>query len=67
MKIAVLDYASGNVDIITVDKAFINDRFNGDVESFLFDDLGYDRDNTHWMSDVKTIRIVDNDLLNQIL
>lgn len=67
MKIAVLDYASGNVDIITVDKAFINDRFDGNVEPFLIDYLGYNSNNIQWMTDVKTIRIVDNDLLNQIL
>lgn len=66
MKIAVLNYESGNVDIISIDKAFIMDRFDGNVEPFLIDYLGYDSNNIQWMTDVSSIRIIDSDTINQI-
>lgn len=35
MKIAVLDFNCNSVDIITVDEAFIEEKYNGEIEDFL--------------------------------
>ena len=49
MKIAVLDYASGSVDIFEVPEG-------EDVELFLARDIGYRMDDIYWM-EVKSINI----------
>lgn len=66
MKIAVLNYESGNVDIVSISRAFIMDRFGGNIEPFLVEYLGYNSNNIQWMTDVSSIRIIDSDTINQI-
>jgi len=51
MKIAVLDYTSGSVDVFEVDEGM-----EGCVEYFLTEEKGYNLDNIHWM-EVKAINI----------
>lgn len=51
MKIAVLDYSGGCVDIFEVDEGY--ERF---VEWFLTEEKGYNLENIHWM-EVKCINI----------
>lgn len=50
MRIAVLDYGTASVDIINVEKDFININYHGDIEMFLSYWCGYDIDNIEWMS-----------------
>lgn len=50
MKIAVLDFASVSVDVISVDDDFIEINYHGDIELFLSWWCGYDLDNIQWMS-----------------
>lgn len=53
LKIAVLDYGSGSVDIIKVDKDFVDLNYHGDVELFLSYWCGYSIDNINWIADEK--------------
>ena len=53
IKIAVLDFGSGSVDIIKVDKDFIQRHYHGDEEMFLACWCGYDIDNIQWIADEK--------------
>lgn len=41
MKIAVLDFANGSIDIIRVEEIFIEKHYGGDVEAFLTHWCGY--------------------------
>lgn len=50
MRIAVLDYGTASVDIINVEKDFIDINYHGDIEMFLSYWCGYDIDNIEWMS-----------------
>ena len=65
MKIAVLDYSTGTVDIVVVDKSFAHDNFDDDTERYL-DSLGYHLSNIEWMCDTKGINIIDEDERLQI-
>lgn len=49
IKIAVLCPEILEVDIITVNKSFIDNNFGGDVESFLIEHCQYNTDNIQWM------------------
>lgn len=49
MKVAVLDYSSGCVDIFEVPKG-------ENIEWYLIEEKGYNLDNIHWM-EVKCINI----------
>lgn len=51
MKIAVLDYGAGSVDIINVDADFININYHNDIELFLSFWCGYDINNIEWIAD----------------
>lgn len=50
MKIAVLNYGTWSVDIINVERDFINTNYHGDIDMFLSYWCGYDIDNIEWMS-----------------
>ena len=66
MRIAVFNYENNSLDIGYADSAFIDEIYNGDVESYLRDYVGYNMDNIVWMSGFKSVNFFDNDLLNQI-
>lgn len=51
IKIAVLCFDVLDVDIITVNKLFIDKNFGGDIELFLIEHCQYDPDNIKWMAD----------------
>lgn len=55
MKIAVLDYLDGSVDIIDTDLSCVSTE---EVESWL-DEHGYDLSSIAWMGDVKNIAFKD--------
>ncbi len=59
MKIAVLQYYTRSVDIITVSDIDLEQKWGGDVESFLFDHCNYDPDDIHYMcsSDILQISV----------
>ena len=49
MDIAILNYPTGEVDILrNVDESLIDSEFGGDVEMYL-DSIGYRVNNIHWM------------------
>lgn len=50
IKIAVLCLDVLDVDIITVNKLFIDKNFGGDINSFLVEHCQYDLDNIQWIS-----------------
>lgn len=66
MTIAVFNFPNGSLDIIHTDAAYIRDIYSGDVERYLVEELNYDPDDSAFMSDVKSIELIDNDRLNQI-
>lgn len=49
IKIAVLCFDVSDVDIITVNKSFIDENFGGDIEAFLIEHCQYSPDNIQWM------------------
>lgn len=53
MKIAVLNYDNGSVDIINVENDFIKINYHEDVEEFLYSWCDYDTDNIEWIADEK--------------
>lgn len=50
IKIAVLCFDVLDVDIITVNKSFIDENFGGDIEAFLTEHCQYDPDNIKWIA-----------------
>lgn len=50
IKIAVLCLDFLDVDIITVNKSFLDKNFGGDIKSFLVEHCQYDLDNIQWIS-----------------
>lgn len=50
IKIAVLCFDVLDVDIITVNKSFIDKNFGGDIELFLTEHCQYDPDNIEWIA-----------------
>lgn len=50
IKIAVLCFDVSGVDIITVNKSFIDENFGGDIEVFLTEYCQYNLDNIQWIS-----------------
>ena len=55
MQIAVLDFNCHSVDIITVDDAFIDTKYDGDIEEFLTEHCQYNLDMIQWMEPVKEL------------
>ena len=66
MTIAVFNFKNDSLDIIHVDKVYIEDMYGGDVENYLVSELNYDPDDICFMSDLKNIEFIDNDRLSQI-
>lgn len=59
MDIAILNYNTGEVDILrNVDMDLIDHEYNGDIEEYL-DEIGYSLKYINWMSS-KNIVINDN-------
>ncbi len=56
MKIAVMNYTNGNIDIFNADFAEIEQDHSGDVEDYL-QSIGYDLNEIYFMADVKHINI----------
>lgn len=70
MKIAVLNYESGVVDIVVVDSAYLRDNYKDSQDpagDYLIDELGYHESSIHWMAGVNGLNIIDQDELNQVL
>lgn len=57
MKIAVLDFNCSSVDIITVDEAFIDTKYNGEIEDFLTDHCQYNLDMIQWMGPIAELNL----------
>lgn len=66
MTIAVFNFANDSLDIIHVDKVYIEDMYDGDVENYLVSEFPYESTNICFMSGFKTIEVIDNDRLNQV-
>lgn len=59
MDIAILNYSTGEVDVIRgVDEDVIQAQYEGDIEEYL-DDCGYDVNDIHYMCS-ETLVINDN-------
>ena len=59
MDIAILNYVTGEVDILrNVDMDLIDHEYHGEIEEYL-DRIGYDLNDINWMSS-KNIVINDN-------
>lgn len=57
MKIAVLDFNCNSVDIITVDEAFIEEKYNGEIEDFLTEHCQYNLDMIQWMGPIAELNL----------
>ena len=66
MIIAVFNFSNDSVDIISADKAYIDDMYSSDIERYLVEDLQYNPDDICFVSGVRTIYFSDSDILNQI-
>ena len=66
MKIAVIDYGRSNVDIIVVDKAYIDDMYDGMTQDYLAKEHKYNLDNIDFTTGIKGINIIDQDDINQM-
>ena len=59
MDIAILNYVTGEVDILrNVDMDLIDHEYHGEIEEYL-DRIGYDLNDINWMSS-KNIIVNDN-------
>ena len=59
MDIAILNYVTGEVDILrNVDMDLIDHEYHGEIEEYL-DRIGYDLNDINWMSS-KNIVVNDN-------
>ena len=66
MIIAVFNFNNDSVDIVSVDKEYINMMYAGDIENYLSEDLQYNPDDIEFMSDVRAINFADSNILNQV-
>lgn len=66
MIVAVFNFNNDSVDIVSVNKAYIDDLYSGDTERYLVEELMYNPEEICFMSDVRSINFVDSDILNQI-
>ena len=66
MIIAIFNFSNDSVDIISTDKAYIDDMYSSDIERYLVEDLQYNPDDICFMSGVRSINFADSDILNQI-
>ena len=57
MKAIVLNYSNGSVDIVEFPKKALK-SYNGDIESFLCEEIGYNADEIAWMSGVESINFL---------
>lgn len=65
MKIAVIDYARNNIDIIVVDNAYVEDVYDGVTEDYLKDVHGYNLDTIDFLTGIDGVNIIDQDDINQ--
>ena len=66
MQVFVFNFPNESVDIVSVDKEYVETIYSGDTEAFLVEEVGYDPDNICFMSDVKSVQLIDKDSLSTI-
>lgn len=67
MMIAVFNYPNESLDLISIDAAYIEDLYSGDVERYLYEEHNYSPGDMFYMSGIKDIQVIDNDRLCQVL